>query len=91
MKWAPSKHRWSSKSGIRKDHGLLEMRMRLRLPKVERVHGHDQRYWKTDDGSAAVKLAVLASIDNYDKGQLAPNEIASTASTTRTTNSTFDL
>ena len=26
VKWAPSEHHWSSKSGIRKDHGLLEMR-----------------------------------------------------------------
>ena len=73
VKWAPSEHRWSSKSGIRKDHGLLEMRMRLRLPKVERVHRPDRKYWKTDDGHEAVRLAVTASFEKYDSAQLAPN------------------
>ena len=74
VKWAPSEHRWSSKNGVRKDHGLLEARMRLRLPKVEKVHRPDRKYWKTDDGRAAVKHAVEVSAAKYDSAWLSPCE-----------------
>ena len=55
--------------------------MWLRLPKVERVHRPDRKYWKTDDGREAVRLAVTASFDKYDSAQLAPNSTPDLATT----------
>jgi ribonuclease HI/exonuclease III len=66
VRWGPSEHRFVTGNGVRKDHGMLSMKYRVRLTKAEKVHRPDRKYWKTDDGRAAVEAAWVKVAEKYD-------------------------
>ena len=76
-RWGPSEHRFCSGNGVRKDHALLLVKLRMRLTKAEKVSRPDRKFWKSEAGRAACDAAWAKAADKYDKaGTTTPTQTA---------------
>ena len=63
VRWGPSEKRWASAEGrgIKKDHGLLEMQMRVHLAKKKKVVRPNRAALRTAEGATLARDAYVAA------------------------------
>ena len=63
VRWGPSEKRWASAEGrgIKKDHGLLEMQMRVHLAKKKKVVRPNRVALRTAEGATLARDAYVAA------------------------------